>query len=132
MLVVKPKKLRAAITGTVVGNFMEWFDFGIYGYLAVTLSVVFTADAPEGLGLLLTLLGFAISFLARPLGGLVLGPLGDRIGRQKMLFFTMARPWSRRPIRAIGSTPAPCRWRSWSRANDAADTRRRIRTQWHT
>ncbi len=90
VLVVKPKKLRTAITGTVVGNFMEWFDFGIYGYLAVTLSVVFTADAPDGLGLLLTLLGFAISFLVRPIGGLVLGPLGDRIGRQKVLFFTMA------------------------------------------
>jgi MHS family proline/betaine transporter-like MFS transporter len=38
----------------------------------------------------LTLLGFAVSFLVRPLGGLVLGPLGDKIGRQKVLFFTMA------------------------------------------
>lgn len=89
VLVVKKSRLRTAITGTVVGNFMEWFDFGIYGYLAVTLTVVFTADAPGGLGLLLTLLGFAISFLVRPLGGLVLGPLGDKIGRQRVLFFTM-------------------------------------------
>ena len=88
--VVKKSKLRTAITGTVVGNFMEWFDFGVYGYLAVTLTAVFTGDAPGGLGLLLTLFGFAISFLVRPLGGLVLGPLGDRIGRQKVLFFTMA------------------------------------------
>jgi hypothetical protein len=42
------------------------------------------------MGLLVTLLGFAVSFLVRPLGGMVLGPLGDKIGRQKVLFFTMA------------------------------------------
>ncbi|MDT0158576.1 MFS transporter [Microbacterium sp. ARD32] len=90
VLVVKKSRLRTAISGTVVGNFMEWFDFGVYGYLAVTLTTVFTGDLPGGLGLLITLLGFAISFLVRPLGGLVLGPLGDRIGRQRVLFFTMA------------------------------------------
>ncbi|GEK79001.1 MFS transporter [Agrococcus baldri] len=90
VLVVKTGRIRKAITGTVVGNFMEWFDFGIYGYLAVTMTAVFTAGMDETLGLLVVLLGFAISFLVRPLGGLVLGPLGDRIGRQKVLFFTMA------------------------------------------
>ncbi|WP_248171554.1 MULTISPECIES: MFS transporter [unclassified Microbacterium] len=90
VIVVDTKKVRTAIGGTVVGNFMEWFDFGIYGYLAVTLAVVFTADLPDPWGLLVTLLGFAISFLVRPFGGLVLGPLGDRIGRQKVLFLTMA------------------------------------------
>ncbi|QCR20199.1 MFS transporter [Agrococcus sp. SGAir0287] len=90
VIVVPTSRVRKAISGTVVGNFMEWFDFGIYGYLAVTLAVVFTADLPEPWGLLVTLLGFAISFLVRPLGGLVLGPLGDRIGRQKVLFLTMA------------------------------------------
>jgi len=90
VIVVDKKRIRTAIGGTVVGNFMEWFDFGIYGYLAVTLAVVFTADLPDPWGLLVTLLGFAISFLVRPIGGLVLGPLGDKIGRQKVLFFTMA------------------------------------------
>ncbi|MDJ1114833.1 MFS transporter [Microbacterium dauci] len=90
VIVVDKKRVRTAIGGTVVGNFMEWFDFGIYGYLAVTLAVVFTADLPDPWGLLVTLLGFAISFLVRPFGGLVLGPLGDRIGRQKVLFLTMA------------------------------------------
>lgn len=90
VLVVKKSRLKTAITGTVVGNFMEWFDFGVYGYLAVTLAVVFTGDLPGAWGLLLTLLGFAISFLVRPLGGFILGPLGDRIGRQRVLFLTMA------------------------------------------
>ncbi|WP_072315210.1 MFS transporter [Agrococcus sp. Marseille-P2731] len=90
VLVVRTGRVRKAITGTVVGNFMEWFDFGIYGYLAVTMTAVFTSGLDENLGLLVVLLGFAISFLVRPIGGLVLGPLGDRIGRQKVLFFTMA------------------------------------------
>ncbi|TDT34245.1 MFS transporter [Naumannella halotolerans] len=90
VIVVDKKKVRTAIGGTVVGNFMEWFDFGIYGYLAVTLAVVFVSDVPEPWALVVTLLGFAISFLVRPFGGLVLGPLGDRIGRQKVLFLTMA------------------------------------------
>ncbi|WP_150958378.1 MFS transporter [Microbacterium testaceum] len=90
VIVVDKKRVRTAISGTVVGNFMEWFDFGIYGYLAVTLTVVFASDVPAPWGLLVTLLGFAISFLVRPFGGFVLGPLGDRIGRQKVLFLTMA------------------------------------------
>lgn len=90
VMVVKKSRLRVAIGGTVVGNFMEWFDFGIYGYLAVTLTAVFMSGLPTSTGLLLTLLGFAVSFLVRPLGGLILGPLGDRIGRQKVLFVTMA------------------------------------------
>ncbi|MFF7684017.1 MFS transporter [Microbacterium sp. NPDC007973] len=90
VIVVDKKRVRTAIGGTVVGNFMEWFDFGIYGYLAVTLTTVFASDVPAPWGLLVTLLGFAISFLVRPFGGFVLGPLGDRIGRQKVLFLTMA------------------------------------------
>lgn len=90
VIVVDKKRVRTAIGGTVVGNFMEWFDFGIYGYLAVTLTVVFTESLPDPWGLLVTLFGFAVSFLVRPFGGFVLGPLGDRIGRQKVLFLTMA------------------------------------------
>ncbi|MCJ1707631.1 MFS transporter [Microbacterium sp. VKM Ac-2923] len=90
VIVVDKKRVRTAIGGTVVGNFMEWFDFGIYGYLAVTLSAVFASNVPAPWNLLVTLLGFAISFLVRPFGGFVLGPLGDRIGRQKVLFLTMA------------------------------------------
>ncbi|GAA1740023.1 MFS transporter [Microbacterium paludicola] len=90
VLVVKRSRIRTAISGTVVGNFMEWFDFGIYGYLAVTMTAVFTEGLPREAGLLVTLFGFAVSFLVRPLGGAILGPIGDRIGRQKVLFLTMA------------------------------------------
>ncbi|MBB5830645.1 MFS transporter [Brachybacterium aquaticum] len=88
--VVETSRIRTAVGGTVVGNFMEWFDFGVYGYMAITLANLFFQTGNESLDLLLSLLGFAVSFLVRPLGGLILGPLGDRIGRQKVLFFTMA------------------------------------------
>lgn len=90
VLVVKRSRIRTAISGTVVGNFMEWFDFGIYGYLAVTMTTVFTQGLPPEAGILVTLFGFAVSFLVRPLGGAILGPLGDKIGRKKVLFLTMS------------------------------------------
>lgn len=89
-IVVPPSALKTAIRGAAVGNFMEWYDFGVYGYLAVTMTSVFTHGLDERVGLLVTLLGFAVSFLVRPLGGIVLGGLGDRIGRQRVLFMTMA------------------------------------------
>lgn len=90
VIVVEPSKMKLALRGAFVGNFMEWYDFGIYGYLAVTMTKVFTEGMPKELGLTVTLLGFAVSFLVRPFGGLILGPIGDRIGRQKVLYFTMA------------------------------------------
>ena len=54
------------------------------------MTKLFTSGMPDSLGLTVTLLGFAVSFLVRPFGGLILGPIGDRIGRQKVLYFTMA------------------------------------------
>jgi MHS family proline/betaine transporter-like MFS transporter len=89
-IVVDKGELRKAQVGAGVGNFIEWYDIGIYGYLAVTMTSVFTEGMDERMGLLVTLLGFAVSFVVRPLGGMILGPLGDRIGRRKVLFFTMA------------------------------------------
>ncbi|KFI75511.1 MFS transporter [Bifidobacterium mongoliense] len=90
IVVVEQEDVRHAVLGTAVGNFMEWFDFGIYGYLTIVMTTVFTQGMPRSIGLLVMLLGFAVSFLARPLGGFILGPLGDRIGRQKVLFATMS------------------------------------------
>ncbi|MFT8856563.1 MFS transporter [Bifidobacterium aquikefiri] len=90
IVMVEEDSVKQAVLGTSVGNFMEWFDFGIYGYLTVVMTTVFTKGIPNSLGVLIMLLGFAVSFLARPLGGFILGPLGDRIGRQKVLFITMS------------------------------------------
>lgn len=90
VIVVQREKMRTALAGAFVGNFMEWYDFGIYGYLAITMHYVFLSGFGDALGLTLALLGFAVSFLVRPLGGLILGPIGDRVGRQRVLYFTMA------------------------------------------
>ena len=89
-IVVDKRELRKAQIGAGVGNFIEWYDIGIYGYLALTMTSVFTEGMDQRMGLIVTLLGFAVSFIVRPLGGMILGPLGDRIGRRKVLFFTMA------------------------------------------
>ncbi|MEL4359230.1 MULTISPECIES: MFS transporter [unclassified Luteococcus] len=87
--VVDRQPMRKAIAGALVGNGMEWYDFGIYGYLTATMAVLFVPDVPEQWRMAVVLAGFAVSFVVRPIGGLVLGPLGDRIGRQKVLALTM-------------------------------------------
>lgn len=87
--VVEKGPLRRAISGATMGNLMEWYDFGIYGYLTATMTKVFQPADAGSWGTIVTLAVFAVSFLARPFGGMFFGPLGDRIGRQKTLAITM-------------------------------------------
>ena len=88
--VVEKAPLKKAITGATMGNLMEWYDFGIYGYLAATMTKVFQPEGgDDSTKMIITFAVFAVSFLARPFGGLVFGPLGDKIGRQKTLAITM-------------------------------------------
>lgn len=88
-IIVDRKSLHKAQIGAGVGNFMEWYDIGVYGYLAVTMTTVFTAGMSSSMGLLVTLFGFSVSFVVRPLGGIILGPLGDKLGRRRILFLTI-------------------------------------------
>ncbi|MFH9982954.1 MFS transporter [Streptomyces sp. NPDC017179] len=87
--VTDPALVRRAVKAAALGNAMEWFDFGAYSYIAVTLGKVFFPSGNPTTQLLSTFGAFAAAFLVRPLGGMVFGPLGDRIGRQKVLAFTM-------------------------------------------
>ena len=87
--VVEALMLRRAVGAAALGNAMEWFDFGVYGYLAVTLGQVFFPASNPAAQLIATFATFTVAFLVRPLGGLVFGPLGDRYGRQKVLACTM-------------------------------------------
>jgi MFS transporter, MHS family, proline/betaine transporter len=82
-------KVRLAVTAAALGNMMEWFDFGVYAYLAGTLGKVFFPSGSPSTQVVSTFATFAAAFLVRPLGGLVFGPLGDRVGRQKVLAVTM-------------------------------------------
>lgn len=81
--------VRKAVKAASLGNAMEWFDFGIYSYLAVTIGHVFFPSGNETAQLLSSFATFAVAFLVRPLGGMVFGPLGDKIGRKKVLAATM-------------------------------------------
>ncbi|SFN84458.1 Major Facilitator Superfamily protein [Pseudonocardia ammonioxydans] len=85
--VVRPSTLKRTISGTTVGNLVEWYDFGIFAFLVPTVSQVFFAGGSESLIATFTI--FAVAFVMRPLGGLVFGPLGDRIGRRRVLAITI-------------------------------------------
>ena len=81
--------MRRAVGAAAVGNITEWFDFGVYGYLITTIENNFFPPDNPTLAQVGTFAGFAVSFLVRPLGGLFFGPLGDRIGRTKVLSITV-------------------------------------------
>ncbi|KXF87549.1 MFS transporter [Rhodococcus ruber Chol-4] len=85
---VRPGHLRRAISASAMGNFTEWFDYGVYAYTATYIADSFFPGDLES-ATLLTLGVFAVSFLVRPLGGLVWGPLGDRLGRRQVLALTI-------------------------------------------
>ncbi|MGW5201372.1 glycine betaine/L-proline transporter ProP [Streptomyces spiralis] len=81
--------VKRAVKAAALGNAMEWFDFGIYSYLAVTLGHVFFPSGNDTVQLLSSFATFAVSFLVRPVGGMVFGPMGDKIGRKQVLALTM-------------------------------------------
>ncbi|MFF3750044.1 MFS transporter [Streptomyces sp. NPDC002018] len=87
--VTDERAVRRAVKAAALGNAMEWFDFGIYSYLAVTIGHVFFPSGNATVQLLSSFATFAVAFLVRPLGGMVFGPLGDRVGRKKVLALTM-------------------------------------------
>ncbi|KRG16059.1 MFS transporter [Virgibacillus soli] len=88
--VVDIQKTRKSVFATGVGNAMEWFDFGLYSYLAVIISQnFFSAVENDELKLVFTFATFAIAFLMRPLGGIIFGKIGDKLGRKVVLTTTI-------------------------------------------
>ncbi|MFK0117988.1 MFS transporter [Streptomyces sp. NPDC090994] len=77
--------LRRSVAAGAVGVFVHWFDWAAYAYLAGTVATVFFPAEDGTTGLLAVFGVFAVSFGIRPVGALVLGPLGDRIGRKRTL-----------------------------------------------
>jgi MHS family proline/betaine transporter-like MFS transporter len=84
---VEASDTRRAVAAAAIGNATEWYDFGIFSYLVTVLGKVFYPES--GIAMIATFATFSVAFLARPLGGMFFGPLGDRIGRQKVLAITM-------------------------------------------
>ena len=84
------REQRRVLAGTVVGTSIEWYDFFIYAQAAgVVLGPLFFAPAGETFGQIVAWASLGISFLFRPLGAIVAGHLGDRLGRKQMLVLTL-------------------------------------------
>jgi F0F1-type ATP synthase membrane subunit a len=82
---LKAGQRRAATLAALWGNALEWFDFAVYGYVATPLGkAFFPTDAP-GMQVVAAFAVFAVGYLMRPVGSLVLGPIGDLLGRRNML-----------------------------------------------
>lgn len=81
--------VKKAVIGASIGNLIEWFDYASYGYLATIISVVFFPPGNAQMALLGTFGVFAVSFIARPIGGIVWGHYGDKLGRKKILILTL-------------------------------------------
>ena len=75
------------LAAVAAGNALEFYDFLIFGFFAVQIGKAFFPAAGDG-GLLLTLATFGVGFLTRPLGGAVIGSLGDRAGRKPAMFLS--------------------------------------------
>jgi MHS family proline/betaine transporter-like MFS transporter len=87
--VIEEEKVKKAVTAAALGNAMEWFDFGVYGFVAVALGKVFFPGASPAVQTIAALATFSVPFIVRPLGGLFFGIMGDRFGRQKVLSLTI-------------------------------------------
>lgn len=81
--------IRKRTVAVGIGNFMEWFDFAIYGYFVAIIGQTFFPSAAPGVSLLSSFAVFAVGFISRPLGAMILGPLGDRVGRRAILIITV-------------------------------------------
>ena len=80
------KNMRKVAQTALAGTSIEWYDFFLYGAAAALIfPTAFFGEVPETTALILSLLTFAAGFIARPIGGIIFGHFGDRVGRKKTL-----------------------------------------------
>ena len=80
------KNMRKVSITALAGTSIEWYDFFLYGAAAALIfPTAFFGEVPETTALILSLLTFAAGFIARPIGGIIFGHFGDRVGRKKTL-----------------------------------------------
>jgi len=80
---------RFAVAAASLGNVLEWFDFAVYGFFAAVIGKHFFPTGDESTELLASFAAFGVGFLARPLGGIVIGRVGDVKGRRTSLLLTI-------------------------------------------
>ena len=82
--VMSAENRKAVIAGTI-GNVLEWYDFGVYGYFATTISQLFFPGDDKTISLLKAFAVFGVGFIMRPVGSVLFGIYGDRFGRRLAL-----------------------------------------------
>ena len=83
------KSILRLIVATSIGNALEWYDITVYGYFAIYVSKAFFPNDDQATSLLLTFGTFGLAYLARPIGGLMLGAYADRYGRKASLLISI-------------------------------------------
>jgi MHS family proline/betaine transporter-like MFS transporter len=78
-----------AIGASIIGNALEWYDFTVYAFLAAVIGKHFFPSTDDTIVLLSTFAVFGVGFLARPLGGVLIGFFGDKFGRKPALLLTI-------------------------------------------
>ncbi|WP_275560494.1 MFS transporter [Streptomyces sp. 5-6(2022)] len=85
-----PGSLRRIVAASLIGTTIEWYDFFLYGSAAaLVFNKLFFLDSDPLVGTLLSFLTYAVGFAARPVGALVFGHYGDRLGRKKLLILSL-------------------------------------------
>jgi len=80
---------KKVILAGLVGNIMEWYDFAVYGFFASIIGVHFFPSENPAISLIAAFGAFAAGFLVRPLGGLLIGRIGDKIGRKRAMVISV-------------------------------------------
>src|SRR3954467_14442154 len=84
------KSLRTVIAASMIGTTIEWYDFFLYGSAAaLVFNKLFFPKSDPLTGAMLAFVTYALGFAARPLGGIVFGHFGDRIGRKRLLMLSL-------------------------------------------
>ncbi|KEA65495.1 Citrate-proton symporter [Marinobacterium lacunae] len=83
------KKIYKLVIASSIGNALEWFDLIVYGFFAATIAKLFFPSDNETVSLLLALGSFALSYLIRPLGAVIIGSYADRVGRKAAMLLTI-------------------------------------------
>jgi len=82
--------VRKVVFASLIGSTIEWYDFFLYGVVAgIVFNHLYFPSDNETVSIMLAYATFAVGFVARPLGGLVFGHFGDRIGRKAMLIVSL-------------------------------------------
>jgi MHS family proline/betaine transporter-like MFS transporter len=87
---ITPQRRRAIFSATMLGNVVEYYDFTLYGTLAAVIAHQFFPAHDPTVALLGVYVGIVLSYAIRPVGSLLLGPIGDRKGRKFVLILTIA------------------------------------------